>query len=134
MVFERPPSLGQAPGTRTLEELKKYKPPQSEVLRLEPVGKRPDGRTRTLGDIANISGKKDFWDYIDWVFPGCERRPECVNWYLKHVYGCPETDDGKNRKFLGKEQLPLFKPAAASPVKPPTAPARPRPKPGMFDR
>jgi Putative amidase domain len=134
MVFERPPSLGQAPGTRTLEELKRYKPPEAEVLRLETVGKRPDGKTtRTLGDIAKLSDKKDFWDYIDWLFPGCEKRPECVNWYLKHVYDCPATPDGKNRKFLGSEKIPLPKPAGTAPVNPPK-PARPRPKPGLFDR
>lgn len=133
MAFERAPRLGAASGTRTLDELKAYKPPAESVLRWYPIGRRPGGEVESLADVAKVSGK-DFWAYIEYVFPGCDKTPECVNWYLNYRYGCPQTRDGKNRAFKGGEMLPLPKldwhdAKPNDPAKPPAAP-----KPGFYDR
>ncbi|MCW5749097.1 MAG: amidase domain-containing protein [Alphaproteobacteria bacterium] len=132
MPYERPPSTGTDPGTKTLEDLKHYSPPAASVLRFHTVGRRPDGHLESLADVAKQAGQ-DFWRYIDYVFPGCNKTPECVNWYLNFKYNCPPTDDGKNRKFRGGEKLPLPK-LDWKDAKPPLDPPREPVKPGMYDR
>jgi hypothetical protein len=131
MPYERSPTIGTEPGTRTLEELKRYSPPGAAVLRTHTVGRRPDGRLESLADIAIYAGK-DFWRYIDFIFPGCNKTPECVNWYLNYRYNCPATEDGKNRRFRGGEKLPLptLDSRDAKPLDPPKAP----PRVGFYDR
>ncbi len=128
MALERAPRVGQAPGTRTLDELKRYDPPRASVLRVYTVGKRPGGQVESLADVAKAA-RLDFWAYIDYVFPGCEKRPECVNWYLHYRHNCSDTHDHKNRIFKGGEQLPLPK-SEAKPLDPPP----PSPRPGFYNR
>ena len=131
MAYERPPRLGTTPGMRTHEALKEYTPPKDSILRWHTVGRRPDGTLQRLSDIAILAGK-DFWDYVEYVFPGCEKQPECVNWYLRYRYGCPETGDRKNRAFKGGELFPLPKLDSrdAKPIDPPTPPLIP----GIYNR
>lgn len=131
MAYERSPSTGTTVGTTSLAELKVYKPPVASILRIHQVGWRSDGKMESLADVAKHAGQ-DFWPYIDYIFPGCNKTPECVNWYLNYRYGCPETEDGKNRRFRGGETLPLPKLdwKDAKPADPPKTPRRL----GFYDR
>ena len=109
MALESAPKTGGRPGTATLEALKTYSPP-AEACTKTPftVGRRADGSVQSLSDAAQAAGMP-FWDYIDFIFPGCEKDPRRVNWFLRYRYNCPETRDGKNRRFVGGEVLPLPK-------------------------
>jgi len=125
MALERPPKTGKKPGTRSLAELKRYSPPADTVGGTYTIGRKADRRLETLADAAAAAGKINgctFWEYIEFIFPGCESKPQCVNWFLRHRYECPETSDGKNRRFRGGEQLPLPKPKTKPPAPPPTPP------------
>lgn len=109
MALERPPKTGGRPGTTTLEELKVYSPPSSSCAKTPfTVGRRGDGSIQSLSDAAKASGMA-FWDYMEFLFPGCERDPRRVNWFLRYRYKCPETRDKLNRRFVGGEVLPLPK-------------------------
>ena len=120
MALERPPKTGSAPGTTTLEELKKYSPPLNKIFDVFTAKKG-----QTLGDVAKTAGR-EFWDYIEFVFPGCNKNPQCVNWYLFHRLQCPDTPDKKNRMFKGGEKLAL--PMPETPDAPrPLDPVEPRP-------
>ncbi|HJQ59725.1 MAG TPA: amidase domain-containing protein [Vineibacter sp.] len=131
MPYERPPSAGTQPGTKSLDELKVYKPSAATIASIHTIGRRPDGQLESLADVARLAGQ-DFWRYIDFIFPGCNKTPDCVNWFLSHRYGCPPTVDGKNRRFVGGEKLPLPKLdwKDAKPNDPPPAASRP----GFYNR
>jgi len=128
MALERAPVPTGQPGQRTVDEMRAYRPPAHLVAGMHTVGRRPDGRLESLADVAQRAGLP-FWDYIGFIFPGCGRKPECVNWYLREHYRCPTTQDGKNRIFRGGERLPLpRRDAGTAPVAgnlPPTPLGRP---------
>lgn len=121
MALERPPKTGTAPGTRTLDELKTYSPPLHKIY---DVFTTKAGQT--LGDVAKAA-QREFWAYIDFVFPGCNKDPMCVNWFLNYRLHCPDTPDKKNRMFKGGEKLALpmpdtsESPRPTEPVEPPVA-------------
>jgi Putative amidase domain len=122
MALERAPQIGSTPGTQTLEELKTYSPPLNKIYDVFTVR-----AGQTLGDVAKAANR-EFWDYVEFVFPGCNKDPQCVNWYLANRLHCPDTPDKKNRMFKGGEKLalPMPKtPGAPGPLEPvePKAPA-----------
>lgn len=110
MALERPPKLGTTPDTDSYEKLKQYIPPPEKIARYHTVA-----ASDTLGGVAKDIAQLPFWDYVDVIFPGCNQDPMCVNWYLFHRLGCPNTADGKNRKFKGGERLPIPYPIGAPP-------------------
>jgi len=107
MALERPPSLQAA----APETLKRFRPPNEKVLRYHVV---VSGSAETLVTVANAN-HMSVETLVDFNFPGAVRWgkivPEIVNWYLNHHEGfrCPDTADGKNRRFKGGEKLAIPK-------------------------
>jgi hypothetical protein len=103
MALERPPKyLALNP-----EGVKSYRPQDSEVSKWHTVG--PNEGWITLQEKYGVPAAR----IIQFNFPGAAEQgkivPEIVNWYLHHHrgFGCPETRDGKNRRFKGGERVAI---------------------------
>jgi hypothetical protein len=121
MALERPPQLGTTPDTDSYDDLKKYLPPPATVLSVHTVTAK-----ESLADVAKLA-QMEFWDYIEFIFPGCKRDPMRVNWYLHYRLNCPDMRDGKNRCFRGGEKLclPTVKSGPGVPAPGPLEPVAP---------
>ena len=105
MALERPPKyLALNP-----EGVKAYRPPDTEVKTWHTVTKSGKETWFTIQDAHGVPAAR----IIAFNFPGAVEQgrvvPEIVNWYLRYHKGfdCPETIDGKNRRFKGGERVAI---------------------------
>lgn len=91
------------------EGIKTYRPPDSEVMTWHTVGYSGKESWYTLEAQYGVPAAR----IIAFNFPGAVENgvvvPEIVNWYLRHHvgFGCPETQDRKNRRFKGGERVAI---------------------------
>jgi hypothetical protein len=105
MAIERVPS----PTIGTPANLKQYRPQRDLVLGYHTVRRGGNETLRTVAQAHSLTVE----ELIAFNFPGAvidgRIDPPVVNWYLRHhiAFKCPETRDGKNRRFRGGEQLAI---------------------------
>lgn len=105
MALERAPKYANlAP-----DVVRSYRPPDEHVATWHTVR---SGREESLATIASRH-QMPVDRIIGFNFPGSVENgrviPEVVNWYLHHhkAFGCPETQDRKNRIFRGGERVAI---------------------------